>query len=133
LAAYPDPATGGAPWTIGWGATGTGIVPGTVWTQAQADARLESDLRDRGRTVDRLVVVPLTDAQKAALVDFVYNVGAGNFLGSTLLRRLNARTYALAAAEFPKWNMAAGKVVGGLVRRRAAEQSLFNTGTWSDA
>lgn len=37
--AYPDPGTGGAPWTIGWGATGPGIGPGTAWTPAQCDAR----------------------------------------------------------------------------------------------
>ena len=42
--AYPDPGTGGAPWTIGWGATGPGIVQGTVWSGAQCDARLEADL-----------------------------------------------------------------------------------------
>ena len=42
--AYPDPGTGGAPWTIGWGATGADIGPGTVWTQAQCDARLADDI-----------------------------------------------------------------------------------------
>jgi lysozyme len=42
--AYPDPGTGSDPWTIGWGATGKGIGPGTIWTQAQCDARLEADL-----------------------------------------------------------------------------------------
>ena len=49
--AYPDPGTGGEPWTIGWGATGrddfngAAIGPGTRWTQAQCDARLAADLR----------------------------------------------------------------------------------------
>jgi hypothetical protein len=42
--AYPDPGTGGAPWTIGWGATGQGIEPGTVWTPEQCDARLTRDI-----------------------------------------------------------------------------------------
>jgi lysozyme len=42
--AYPDPGTGGAPWTIGWGATGPGIVQGTVWTRAECDERLADDL-----------------------------------------------------------------------------------------
>lgn len=131
LVAYPDPATGAAPWTIGWGATGPGIGPKTVWGQDQADARLTLDLMQAARSVDRAVTAPLKDAQKAALVDFVYNAGAGSLIGSTLLRKLNALDYAGAAAEFPKWNQANGQVMGGLVRRRAAERDLFTTGTWS--
>jgi|SRR5579859_4961816 len=133
LKAYPDPASGGAPWTIGWGATGAGIVEGTVWTQEHADSRLTLDLNVRADIVDRLVRVVLTPAQKAALVDFVYNVGEENFAGSTLLKRLNAGDYQAAADEFPKWNLAHGKVMLGLVTRRARERSLFLTGKWSAA
>ena len=48
IEAYPDPATGGEPWTIGWGATRDGlhgyVREGTVWTQQQCDERLVSDL-----------------------------------------------------------------------------------------
>lgn len=131
LTAYPDPASGGAPWTIGWGATGAGIAPGTVWTQAQADSRLTLDLNARADIVDRYVTVLLTPAKKAALVDFVFNVGEGNFSGSTLLKRLNAGDYQAAADEFPKWNLASGKVMPGLVTRRARERDLFLTGKWS--
>ncbi|MDN7893033.1 lysozyme [Burkholderia cepacia] len=131
LKAYPDPASGGAPWTIGWGATGAGIVEGTVWTQEHADSRLTLDLNARADVVDRLVKVVLTPAKKAALVDFVYNVGETNFEGSTLLKRLNAGDYQAAADEFPKWNLAHGKVMPGLVTRRARERDLFLTGKWS--
>ncbi|MBR8350263.1 lysozyme [Burkholderia cenocepacia] len=133
LTAYPDPASGGAPWTIGWGATGAGIVEGTVWTRDHADSRLTIDLNARADIVDRLVKVILTPAKKAALVDFVYNVGEGNFESSTLLKRLNAGDYQAAADEFPKWNLAHGKVMPGLVRRRARERDLFLTGKWSAA
>lgn len=133
LTAYPDPATGGAPWTIGWGATGAGISPGTVWTQAQADSRLTLDLNARADIVDRYVTALLTPAKKAALVDFVFNVGEGNFAGSTLLKRLNAGDYQGAADEFPKWNLANGKVMPGLVTRRKRERDLFLTGKWSAA
>ena len=52
--AYPDPGTGGEPWTIGWGATGTGIVRGTVWTQEQCDARLEAGLWSVMRPMSRV-------------------------------------------------------------------------------
>jgi lysozyme len=131
LKAYPDPASGGVPWTIGWGATGAGIVEGTVWTQEHADSRLTLDLNARADIVDRLVKVVLTPAKKGALVDFVYNVGEDNFESSTLLKRLNAGDYQAAADEFPKWNLAHGKVMPGLVTRRARERDLFLTGRWS--
>ncbi len=131
LTAYPDPASGGAPWTIGWGATGAGIVEGTVWTRDHADSRLTLDLNARADIIDRLVKVVLAPAKKAALVDFVYNVGEGNFESSTLLKRLNAGDYQAAADEFPKWNLAHGKVMPGLITRRARERDLFLTGKWS--
>jgi len=67
----------GAPWTIGWGATGSGIGPGTVWTQAQCDARLEADLARYAAEVSAaLGEAPATQAQFDALVSFHYNTGA---------------------------------------------------------
>lgn len=125
LEAYPDPGTGGEPWTIGWGSTGPDIGPGTVWTQEEADARFLDDLTKFGDGVDRLVRVPLTDNQFAALVSFAYNVGLGALAGSTLLRKLNAGDYEGAADQFPRWNKGGGRVLPGLVRRRAAERDLF--------
>ncbi|OTP79508.1 Phage lysin / Phage lysozyme or muramidase [Caballeronia sordidicola] len=81
--------------------------------------------------VDSLVKVPLASHEKAALVDFTFNVGSKNLQTSTLLKLLNAGDYAGAANEFPKWNLASGKVMPGLVKRRARERSLFLTGTWT--
>jgi lysozyme len=130
LTAYPDPASGGDPWTIGYGATGAGISKGVVWTQAHADQRLEDDLRRFGISVDSLVHVPLMARQKAALVDFTYNVGPGSLGTSTLLRKLNDGDFAGAADQFPSWNIASGKVMSGLVTRRMRERSLFLTGDW---
>lgn len=125
LVAYPDPGPTGLPWTIGFGATGPGIVKGTVWTQSQCDARLHADLLARGPVIDRFVTVPLTQPEKGALVDFLFNEGQGNFAGSTLLQLLNQGNYKAAADEFPKWNLSHGVVMPGLVRRRAAERALF--------
>nr|WP_075360487.1 lysozyme [Caballeronia sordidicola] len=82
--AYADPASGGEPWTCGWGATGETITKGTVWTQSRADARLTADLMRFAAVVDSLVKVPLAPHEKAALVDFTFNLGSGNFEGSTL-------------------------------------------------
>ena len=127
VVAYPDPGTGGAPWTIGWGATGPGIGPGTVWTQAQADARLEADLvRYAAEVADAVGAAPATQAQFDALVSFHYNTG--EIRRATLTRKHNAGDYAGAAGEFARWNRAGGRVPKGLVRRRAAEAALYREG-----
>ena len=122
--AYPDPGSGGAPWTIGWGATGPGIGPGTVWAQAQCDTRLEADLaRHAAEVAQAIGGAPTTQAQFDALVSFHYNTGA---IGrATLTRRHKGGDYAGAAREFARWNRAGGRVLPGLTRRRAAEAALY--------
>ena len=124
--AYPDPGTGGDPWTIGWGATGKGIARGTIWTQAECDARLVRDLVRFAREVARaLGDCPATTGQFDALVSFHYNTGA---IGKATLTRLHrAGRYAQAAEEFGKWVNAGGKRLPGLVRRRAAEAALYRS------
>lgn len=125
LVAYPDPATGGDPWTIGWGATGPGIKKGLRWTQAQADDRLAMDIERFMKGVRSVLKQEATDAQLGAMTSLAYNIGVGAFRDSTLLRKFNAGDIAGAAAEFPKWKRAAGKVLQGLVNRRADEQRVF--------
>jgi lysozyme len=125
--AYPDPGSGGEPWTIGWGATGKGIAKGTVWTQAECDARLEADLIRFAREVARTIGdAPTSQGQFDALVSFHYNTGA---IGKATLTRLHkAGRHAEAAGEFGKWVHAGGKRLSGLVRRRAAEAALYGRG-----
>jgi len=60
-----------------------------------------------------------------ALVDFVFNLGRGAFAGSTLLKNLNAGQFDAAATQFDLWDHAGGQVVAGLLRRRQAEQAMF--------
>ncbi|WP_423141885.1 lysozyme [Parablastomonas sp. CN1-191] len=122
--AYPDPGTGGEPWTIGWGSTGGGIGPGTVWTQAQCDARLDADLARAAAQVDAaLAGAPTMQAQFDALVSFHYNTGAIAHAALTRLHR--AGNHAAAAREFGRWIHAGGRVMPGLVRRRAEEAALY--------
>src|SRR5579875_1710555 len=128
LKAYPDPATGAAPWTIGYGATGPKIGPGTVWTQVQADQDLLDRVIALGAHLDSVVKFGLTDEEKGALCSFCYNVGTGNFDHSTMLAKLNAGDIQGAADEFPKWDKAAGKVLAGLVTRRSGEMAEFLLG-----
>ena len=122
LTAYPDLK---GIWTIGWGHTGPEVVPGLVWTQAQADAALLKDCQNAVDHVNRLVRVPLTQGEFDALVDFAFNAGCGAFAGSTMLKLLNSGNYAGAAGQFELWDHAAGKVVAGLLRRRRAEEAEF--------
>jgi lysozyme len=124
LAAYPDPGSGGDPWTIGYGST-RGVKKGMTITAGEANARLAVDMAEAGNAVTRWVDKPLNQNQFDALCDFVFNLGEGNFRGSTLLKKLNAGDYAGAAAEFGKWVKASGRTLPGLVTRRAAERALF--------
>lgn len=113
-------------WTIGYGHT-AGVTAGMKITPAQAIQYLETDLAFAGFAVSRLVHVPLNQNQYDALTDFVFNLGSGSLAGSTLLKLLNAGDYAGAAAQFGLWVRAGGKVLPGLVTRRAAEAKLFET------
>ncbi len=126
--AYPDPRTGGAPWTIGWGSTGADIGPATIWSKAQCDARFEADLEVFAKQVRILIgSAPTSQGQFDALVSLAYNVGTDSVAGSGLLRKHRAGAFAGARAEFGKWVYADHKRLGGLVRRRAAEAALYGS------
>ena len=124
LTAYPDPGTGGEPYTIGIGTTG-GVKPGDTCTREQAEEWLRDDCTHAEQAIDELVEVPLTQNQRDALISLIYNIGVGNFKGSTLLKLLNAGNYAAAQQQFTRWDKAAGKEMPGLLRRREAEAELF--------
>lgn len=125
LEAYKDPV---GVWTIGYGHTAN-VRSGQVITKAQAEDLLRDDLSKFEAYVSKYVKIALSQSQFDALVSFTYNVGAGNLKSSTLLKKLNSGDYAGAANEFPRWNKAGGKVLNGLVKRRAEEQQLFLSGT----
>ena len=124
LTAYPDPGTGGHPWTIGVGHTGADVRPGLTITDARANELLRADVARFESAVNRLAPVT-TQAQFDALVSFAFNVGDGALSGSTLLKRHNAGVYSDAAAEFGKWDKAGGRRMAGLTRRRSAEAALY--------
>lgn len=128
FAAYPDPGTGGDPWTIGWGSTGPDIKTGLVWTQQQCDDRLEQDIASFASGVANAIgTAPTRQHQFDAMVSFAYNVGVANLAGSTLLKLHKAGDFTGAQQQFARWNKAAGKVLPGLTRRRAAEAALYGS------
>ena len=122
--AYPDPGTGGDPWTIGWGSTGHDIIKGLVWTQAECDERFEHDMQRYADEVSHaLGDAPTTQNQFDALVSFHYNTGA--IATATLTKLHKQGHFADAAKEFGRWVHSGHKVLPGLVKRRAAEAALY--------
>lgn len=89
---------------------------------------LVSDTRAATAAVQRAVKVPITQEQFDALVSLTFNVGGGNLVKSTLLRKLNAGDCWGAGKEFPKWVYARGVKLRGLVIRRDVERAMFETG-----
>lgn len=130
LESYLDTLASPPVWSVGWGATGEGIGEHTVWTQAQADADLMRRLKAHNHELTHAVRVRLNPHQRAALVDFSYNVGDSALRNSTLLRVLNTGDYANAAVQFNFWTRAGNSHPPGLVTRRRRETELFTTGTW---
>lgn len=120
LEAYVCPA---GKLTIGYGHTGD-VKPGAQITQHQADVVLEYDLDKFEQAVTKLA--PRANGNEfSALVSLAFNIGVDALAKSTLLRLVNAGAPRAAAAEFAKWIHAGGKVLPGLVKRRAAEAALF--------
>ena len=121
LDAYLCPA--GVP-TIGYGHT-HGVKMGDRITEEQAEKFLIGDLAVVEREINRYGF-ELTQNQFDALVSFVYNVGAGNFRSSTLLKKLKANPNDPDIAnQFKRWVYGDGKVLPGLVRRRNEEAKLY--------
>lgn len=116
-------------WTIGYGATywpsGQRVRQGETIGQAQAMVMLRDHLADFARQVDATLRVPVSAGERGALISLAYNIGVGAFSRSTLLRTLNAGRRAEAADQFAVWNRGGGRVLPGLVSRRADEVAMF--------
>ena len=110
-------------YTICYGET-SGVKRGDYKTDEQCLESLAEELSIHNDKMMRYVKVPLTDYQQAAFLSFTYNVGAGAFSKSTLLKKLNSRDYVGACNELSKWVFAGGKKYNGLVKRREAERKV---------
>lgn len=110
--------------TCGYGSTGPDIAPDTVWTKEQADARMQLDAA-RFETAARRMCPALQGNALAAVADFAYNFGATRLKASTLRRKINAGDMAGTRAELAKWVRGGGRILPGLVARRAAEAALL--------
>lgn len=138
LKAYPDPASGGDPWTIGYGTT-EGVYPGLVIDEAEAERRLLKAVAEFKAMVVAGCPGISNENQLAALVSFAFNLGPGargvkdgfmtlrNGNVPTIRRLYNAGNWRAASDEFPKW---ANPPLPGLVVRRARERNLFLGRDW---
>lgn len=144
LRAYPDPKTGGAPWTIGYGHT-HGVQPGDTCTELQAEEWMAEELAECARQITLSSIRPFEEHQLDALSSFLYNVGPGK-VGvkdglfslksgghSTLWKMVKAQNDAGAAEQFLRWINPGTNVAKGLLRRRVAERALWLGEDWQEA
>jgi lysozyme len=102
LEAYPDPLSGGAPWTIGYGHTGSDVRPGLTWPQEHAEDALVSDVMRTKASLDRFVAWwrGLDDVRQDVLVNMTFNMGVERLLGfSEMLAALKSKDFLAAAAQ----------------------------------
>lgn len=98
----------------------------------EGEALLRADLPRYEGAVCRLIELPLADPCFDALVSFTFNLGEGALSASTLRRLVNAGRLAEAGPQFDRWVFAGARKLPGLVRRRAAERSLWERGVDED-
>lgn len=125
----------GCVWTCGFGTTGSDVNRHTHWSRVYAVQRLHASwlIAEAGvRRASPVLSLPENSNRLEAITDFAYNLGVGRYQSSTLRRQVDRKNWDAASREFPKWNLAGGKVRAGLVTRRAKERLLFDTPVEAD-
>lgn len=118
-------------WTIGYGHTSAAgepeVKPGMKISKQEAEDIFEKDIQQFANGVEDLIKVSVSPNQFGAMVSLAFNIGIGAFKKSSVLRFTNQKRFEDAADAFLLWNKAKGKVLKGLVRRRAEEAELFSS------
>lgn len=110
-------------WTICDGRT-KDVHPGDTATPEQCDAWTAEEITLFNRSIRQCITRQMTQGQEIAFTSLAYNVGSEAVCGSTAIRRFNAGDDTGGCDAIKMWNQAGGKVVRGLVNRRAAESAL---------
>lgn len=110
-------------WTVCYGNT-RNVVPGKTYTQAECEALLDADMRVANADVRRCLPMPMLQQIEAALTSLVFNVGPRGVCGSTIQRKALANDWPGACAAIDAWKYAGGRVLKGLVLRRADERAV---------
>jgi GH24 family phage-related lysozyme (muramidase) len=136
LTAYPDPLSGGDPWTIGYGTTrypgGRRVSRGDKITVIEADMFVRTEIDQIAKKLSETVPhwSAMTDGQQSALISFSYNLGAG-FYGTTgfetISKRLRERDWNAVPAALELYRNPGTNVESGLLRRRRAEGELWRS------
>lgn len=111
-------------WTICYGHTGNDIMLGKTYSEAECRALLNKDLATVASQINQYIKVPIPETTRGALYSFVYNVGAGNFKTSTLLRAINQGDTKGACDQLRVWIYAGKKKWVGLMTRREIEREV---------
>lgn len=118
----------GAPWTAMYGET-QGIKPGMVFTQVDADARLDKRVREFFQ--ETLTATPnlakYSPEKQAAVVSLVYNIGVSNYKKYDISKQVQAGNHETVVKKFNQYVYANGQVSQGLVNRRKREADLYNS------
>ena len=118
--AYKDAV--GVP-TVGYGET-KGVTMKSRTTPDRALVQLLSSANSHADDIRQCIKVPLYQHEFDAYVSLAYNIGAKNFCGSTLVKKLNAGDYTGACEQIRRWDRAGGKVLAGLTKRREQEYRM---------
>lgn len=116
-------------WTMGFGSTywnGARVVEGMSCTRDEALLQLGRGLESAAQCIKMSITVVITQGEFDACTDLTYNIGCSRWMGSTARARLNSGDYHGAASAFEMWDRAGGQVMAGLLRRRKAEEAVFN-------
>ena len=127
--AYPDPSTGGSPYTLGYGTQfypdGSQVKQGHCCTKEKALEYLLNEINIIANEIDKLNL-GIDLHMKQGLISFIHSVGWNSFLYSSIIDYCEAENYVLAAQEFNKWIFNKDhEVIGGLLDRRKQEAALF--------
>jgi GH24 family phage-related lysozyme (muramidase) len=136
LTSYPDPLSGGEPYTIGYGTTrypgGRRVSRGDKITVIEADMFVRVEIDQIAKKLSETVPhwSAMTDGQQSALISFAYNLGTG-FYGATgfetISKRLRERDWSAVPAALELYRNPGTNVEAGLLRRRRAEGELWRS------
>lgn len=110
--------------TVCYGHTGSDIILGKIYTPTECRALLDKDLNAVARRINPYIRTDIPETMRGALYSFAYNVGAGNFRTSTLLRKINQGDTEGACYQLRRWIFAGDKKWKGLVTRRETEREV---------
>lgn len=97
-------------------------------TFVECETQLQKDMvwaSGRALSLSPLLGLEVNFYRWAAITDFIFNCGDGNYNISTLRKKINSGEWLLAVDEIKKWDKAGGKKLPGLTKRRFAESILL--------